>query len=324
MITHPLCILAQDAIGDTMDWDHLRIFLAVARAGQMLAAARQLGLDHATVGRRLGALEASLGSKLLERRTTGSELTAAGERLLAHAERVETEMLQAQAALGNVDLALAGTVRIGAPDGFGTYFLAPRLGRLAEDHPALSIQLAPLPRSFSLPKREVDIAVTLQRPGEGRLVARKLTDYTLGVYASRDYLARTGSVNAVTDVAGRLLVTYVPDLVYSPALDYFEVFREVEARRLECASVVGQMEAVRAGSGIGILHDYAALEHPELVRLLPALTFRRAYWLVTHADVRDLRRIRMVEDFIVRAVRDARTGFTQDMPPREEGRAAHA
>lgn len=293
-----------------MDWDHLRIFLAVARAGQMLAAARQLGLDHATVGRRLGALEASLGSKLLERRTTGSELTPAGERLLAHAERIETEMLQAQAALGNVDLALAGTVRIGAPDGFGTYFLAPRLGRLAEDHPGLSIQLAPLPRSFSLPKREVDIAVTLQRPSEGRLVARKLTDYTLGVYAARDYLARTGPIGTLRDVTGRLIVTYVPDLVYSPALDYFEVFREVEARRMECASVVGQMEAVRAGGGIGILHDYAALAHPELVRLLPELSFRRSYWLVTHADIRDLRRIRTVEDFIAGAVRTARAGFT--------------
>ncbi|MCS0495178.1 LysR family transcriptional regulator [Ancylobacter sp. MQZ15Z-1] len=292
-----------------MDWDHLRIFLAVARAGQMLAAARQLGLDHATVGRRLGALEASLGAKLLERRTTGSELTPAGERLLVHAERVETQMLQAQAALGNVDLALAGTVRIGAPDGFGTYFLASRLGRLAEEHPGLTIQLAPLPRSFSLPKREVDIAVTLQRPAEGRLVARKLTDYSLSVYASRDYLARTGPIDRLADLNGRLLVTYVADLVYSPALDYFEALREIEARRLECASVVGQMEAVRAGAGVGILHDYAARGHEELVPLLPELSFRRAYWLVTHADIHELRRIREVEGFIVAAVRETRHLF---------------
>ncbi|MFT0859966.1 LysR family transcriptional regulator [Ancylobacter sp. G4_0304] len=292
-----------------MDWDHLRIFLAVARAGQMLAAARQLGLDHATVGRRLAALEDGLATRLIERRTTGSVLTPAGERLLVHAERVETEMLQAQSALGNVDLALAGTVRVGAPDGFGSYFLAPRLGALAEAHGGLTIQLAPLPRSFSLPKREVDIAVTLQRPSEGRLIARKLTDYSLGVYASRDYLARTGPVDSVAALRDRLLVTYVSDLVYSPALDYFEAFREVEARRLECASVVGQMEAVRAGAGVGILHDYAARGHDELVRLLPELSFRRAYWLVTHADIHDLRRIREVETFIVEAVRAARGLF---------------
>jgi DNA-binding transcriptional LysR family regulator len=299
-----------------LDWDHLRVFLAVARAGQMLAAARQLGLDHATVGRRLGTLEASLGTKLLERRTTGSELTPAGEKLLAHAERIETEMLQVQSAIGNVDLALTGTVRIGAPDGFGTYFLAPRLGVLADRNPGLTIQLAPLPRSFSLPKREVDIAVTLQRPSEGRLIARKLTDYSLGIYAARDYLDRTGPIEQLSALTGRVLVTYVPDLVYSPALDYFEAFREVEARRLECASVVGQMEAVRAGAGVGILHDYAARRHPELVRLLPEHSYRRSYWLVIHADIHDLRRIKEVEGFIVEAVREAR-GLFVDMPSGE-------
>lgn len=292
-----------------LDWDHLRVFLAVARAGQMLAAARQLGLDHATVGRRLGALEVGLGTKLLERRTTGCELTPAGERLLGHAERIETEMLQAQSAIGNVDLALTGTVRIGAPDGFGTYFLAPRLGVLADRNPGLTIQLAPLPRSFSLPKREVDIAVTLQRPSEGRLIARKLTDYSLGIYAARDYLDRTGPIGHLTALTGRVLVTYVPDLVYSPALDYFEAFRELDARRLECASVVGQMEAVRAGAGVGILHDYAARRHPELVKLLPEHSYRRSYWLVTHADIHDLRRIKEVEGFIVDAVREARGLF---------------
>ncbi|HEY9212870.1 MAG TPA: LysR family transcriptional regulator [Ancylobacter sp.] len=294
-----------------LDWDHLRVFLAVARAGQMLAAARQLGLDHATVGRRLGALEAGLGTKLLERRTTGSELTPAGERLLGHAERIETEMLQAQSAIGNVDLALAGTVRIGAPDGFGTYFLAPRLGVLADRNLGLTIQLAPLPRSFSLPKREVDIAVTLQRPSEGRLIARKLTDYSLGIYAARAYLDRTGPIDRLDELNNRVLVTYVPDLVYSPALDYFEAFRDLDARRLECASVVGQMEAVRAGAGVGILHDYAAERHPELVRLLPQQSYRRSYWLVTHADIHDLRRIKEVEGFIVDAVREARGLFVR-------------
>ncbi|MDR6952468.1 DNA-binding transcriptional LysR family regulator [Ancylobacter sp. 3268] len=295
-----------------MDWDHLRVFLAVARAGQMLAAARQLGLDHATVGRRIGALETGLGAKLIARRTTGSALTPAGERLLEHAEKIETELLQAQSALGNANLALSGTVRIGAPDGFGVYFLAPRLGELAERYPGLTIQLAPLPRSFSLPKREVDIAVTLQRPHEGRLVARKLTDYSLGIYAASDYLERTGPIGHLTALTGRTLVTYVEDLLYSPALDYFETFRAIEARRIECASVVGQMEAVRAGAGVGILHDYAAQRHSELVKLLPEHSFRRSYWLVAHADVHELRRIREVESFIVEAVRAARAGFVAE------------
>ncbi|HSI42056.1 MAG TPA: LysR family transcriptional regulator [Xanthobacteraceae bacterium] len=295
-----------------MDWDHVRVFLAIARAGQMLAAGRQLGLDHATVGRRLSALEAALNATLVERRTTGCGLTPAGEKLMVHAERMESEMLQAQADLANVNLALTGTVRIGAPDGFGTYFLAPRLGALVERHAGLTVQLAPLPRSFSLPKREVDIAITLQLPAEGRLVARRLTDYTLGVYAARSYLDRHAAVRRIGDLAGHTLVTYVRDLLYSPALDYFEAFRDIEARRLECASVVGQMEAVRAGAGVGILHDYAALPHPDLVRLLPDVNFRRAYWIVVHADIHPLRRIREVEGFIVDAVLAERGRFVID------------
>src|SRR4051812_35810752 len=98
------------------DWDLARVFLGVARAGQLLGAARQLGLDHATVSRRVNALEAALGVKLLERRTTGVVPTSAGEAFLATAERMESEMLQAQAALSGLDVAVGGEVRIGAPD----------------------------------------------------------------------------------------------------------------------------------------------------------------------------------------------------------------
>ncbi len=132
-----------------MDWDNARVFLAAARAGQFLAAARALGVDHATVARRVGALESKLGARLFDRRTTGCVLTAAGERFMAAAERIEAEMLRAQSEISTDD-AIAGTVRIGAPDGFGTFFLAGRLGRFAAAHPRLTLQLAPMPRVFSL------------------------------------------------------------------------------------------------------------------------------------------------------------------------------
>ncbi len=169
---------------------------------------------------------------------------------------------------------------MGAPDGFGTYFLAPELGRLAEQHPNLTLQLVALPRIFSLSKREADIAVTLEQPTEGRLVSRKLTDYRLRLYASQDYLDRHGTVSDPSGLAGRLFVTYVRDLVYSPVLDYFGSLERHGPRRYEVASVVAQLEAVRAGIGIGILHDYAARLHPELQLVLPAISFVRAYWLV--------------------------------------------
>src|SRR5690606_55899 len=166
---------------DNVNWDDVRIFLAVARAGQFLGAARRLGLNHATVSRRIAALEASLGARLFRRLTTGSELTAAGERLLEVAARVEAEMIAARSQVVGDSEEVAGTVRIGAPDGFGVAFLAPRLGPLSATHPQLRIQLVPVPRSFSLSRREADIAITVERPTEGRLVAHKLVDYSLGL-----------------------------------------------------------------------------------------------------------------------------------------------
>ncbi|MFS8038598.1 LysR family transcriptional regulator [Xanthobacter sp. AM11] len=291
-----------------MNWDHVRIFLAVARDGQMLSAARSLGLDHATVTRRLNALEATLGAKMFARRPTGCTLTAEGERLLPGAERMETEMLRAQELL-KAAARIDGTVRIGAPDAFGTYFLASRLPRLVERHAGLVLQLVPLPRTFSLSRREADIAVVLDQPQEGRLYGRKLTDYTLGVYAARAYLERTGPVRAAADLADRTVVTYVDDLAYSSGLDYAGAVAKGAGRRFECASAVGQFEAVRAGAGIGVLHDYAAAAHEDLVRILPQVRFERSYWLVVHADMHGLKRITETERFIVDEVKAVRARF---------------
>lgn len=130
----------------------------------------------------------------------------------------------------------------------GNYFLAAELSALALRHPALTIQLVPLPRTFSLSRREADIAVTLERPTEGRLIVRKLTDYTLGLYASPTYLNETGAIACEDDLADRLYVTHVDDFVYSRALDYAATVGRLMTHRFECGSVVGQFEAVRQGT----------------------------------------------------------------------------
>ncbi|HLM39797.1 MAG TPA: LysR family transcriptional regulator [Microvirga sp.] len=294
---------------NAFDWDDLRFFLAVARAGRLTAAARQLEADHTTVSRRISALEGALRAKLFERKPQGYSLTEQGERLLGLAEGMETQALAVASQVGGADLALSGTVRIGAPDGIGTYFLAPELGALAERHPDLTLQLVALPRTFSLSRREADIAITLEQPTEGRLVSRKLTDYRLRLYASRDYLARHGPMADLADLSGRTLVTYVADLIYSPVLDYFSGLEKYTARRYECASVVAELEAVRAGVGVGILHDYAVRQFPELQAVLPEVSYLRTYWLVTHADVRNLRRVEEVYSFILSRVRANRGLF---------------
>ncbi|WP_105438911.1 LysR family transcriptional regulator [Neorhizobium sp. T25_13] len=281
-----------------MNWDDVRMFLAVARAGQILSASRRLGVNHATLGRRVTALEEDLRTRLIIRRTNGCELTAEGEVFFRAAERMETEMLAAQASTGRIDAAIAGTVRIGAPDGFGVSFLASRLGRLTRRHPELKLQLVPVPRSFSLSQREADIAITIERPEQGRLVSSKLTDYTLGLYASKTYLDQAGTPRTVEALKSHPRIGYVEDLIFSPSLNFTgEVMRDWDAS-FEISSAIGQTEAVRSGAGIGILHDYVARQYPELVRVLPETIIRRSYWTTYHETTRDLMRLRTVVEFL--------------------------
>ncbi|WP_298957734.1 LysR family transcriptional regulator [uncultured Roseibium sp.] len=281
-----------------MNWDDIRIFLSVARTGQILAAARRLGLNHATVARRLSALEESLGVRMFDRSTSGCALTDAGSRFFEKAERMEAEALSAQADIENNTPEINGTVRIGAPDGFGVAFLAPRLGKLTEKHPGLTIQLVPVPRSFSLSRREADIAVTIDRPETGRLVASKLVDYALGLYASQAYAKINKLPCSPADLIAHDLIGYVEDLLYTPSLNYGSEFSGDWTSRFEIASALGQTEAVKAGAGIGILHDFIARADPGLVPVLPELKLRRAYWMVTHESSRPLRHIAAVQSFL--------------------------
>ncbi len=292
-----------------MNWDDVRIFLAVARAGQFLGAAKRLELNHATVSRRIAALEEALRAKLFRRLTTGSELTPAGERFLEIAERMEADMIAARSTLAGEGDDISGTVRIGAPDGFGVAFLARHLGELTATYRELTIQLVPVPRSFSLSRREADIVITVERPSEGRLVAGKLVDYTLGLFASRGYAQAHGLPRTVADLSNHTLIDYVPDLIVSPSLDYDAEFSPDWRSTFAISSALGQAEAVRAGAGIGILHTFIARTMPELLPVDIVRPIRRAYWLVYHETVRPLRRVQLVAGYITRAVERERALF---------------
>ena len=292
-----------------MDWDGVRIFLAVARAGQFLAGARRLNLDHATASRRISALEAALGAKLFDRRTTGARLTSAGERFLHAAEQMESAFLQAQAEISDVDVELTGDVRIGAPDGFSTFYLAEALGAFAERSPRVRLQLAPLPQLTPLARREVDIVIGLDKPESGRFVARKLTDYTLGIYGSAAYLSGRDLPAEVADLSRHRLIGYIEEYAFSSGLDYVRELFGNTPTHFECASAVTQFEALRAGVGLGIVHNFIAKRFSDLVRVLPDRQAARSYWIVTHEDNRGLGRIRAVHDHLVASVERDRKMF---------------
>lgn len=284
------------------DWDHARVFLAVVRSRQFLGAARALALDHATVARRIVSLEKSLGIKLLARSTSGVAPTPEGEQFMVAAEAMESLWLEAQAQLSRVRRAVVGTVRIGVPDGFGAFFLAPRLGNLAQVHPDLLLQLAPLQRSFSLSKREADLAILIERPRDGRLTARKLTDYGLGFYATPQYIISHGLPTTPDDLQRHVVVSSLPDLHYSEALNYYPPLFDAQQKRFEFAGVGAQFEAIKSGCGVGILHNYIARSHGGLIPILPSLRFRRTYHLVVHSDTRHIARVDEAYRFIVDSV----------------------
>jgi DNA-binding transcriptional LysR family regulator len=292
-----------------MNWDDARYFLAVARDGQMLGAARRLGVSQALLSRRIASLEASLGARLLDRTTRGCTLTGHGQVMFEAAERIEEAMLGVAGHVRQSAETVSGTIRIGAPDGFGSMFLAPKLQELHAAYPDLHIQLVPMPRSFSLSQREADIAVMIGRPERGRLRVRRLTDYSVGLYASRSYLKRAGIPVTPADLAGHTLVGYVEDLIYTPELQYAGEFLRDWRSNIEVSTATGQFEVVRAGGGIGMLHDFMAAGDPHLIRLLPGLSSRRTYWTVWHENMRAARRVNVVAEFLDKIAREGRNRF---------------
>lgn len=292
------------------NWNDLRPFLAVARQGRLTAAAARLGLDHTTVARRLSALEEHLGARLFDRSPQGYTLTAQGERLLPHAEGVESLTMRAVAELGDADQTLVGAVRIGAPEGFGSYIIAPLLGQLADQHPLLEIQLIAIPGVLSLSKREADIAVTLSAPREGRLLTRKLTDYRLSLYATPDYLESRAPIQERADLQAHRFVGYIGDLLYAPELDYMQA-PDVDIQvRLQSSNLIAQLQATLAGAGLCVLPDFIASQYPTLQKVLPqSVGLTRSLYLVTHVDLKNLARIRIVRDTIIGGVRRQRDRF---------------
>jgi DNA-binding transcriptional LysR family regulator len=281
------------------DWNDLRFFLAVARSGTISLAGRRTGTDHATVGRRITALETALGVQLFERNPRGYNLTRHGERLIATAETIEAEAVRLEEELAGRNQGLKGAIRISTLEGFGNFFLAARIGAFAAAHPGLSVELITIQQIIALSRREADIAITLAPPGTGRFLHERLTDYRLFVYGSRDYLARHPSIRTRQDLSGHPFTGYIDDLIFTRGLDYLsEIARNLRAR-LQNSSLHAQMEAAASGFGLCVLPAFIARTRPELTAVLPdEISLLRSYWMVVHADTAETAQVRLARRFI--------------------------
>lgn len=266
-----------------MDWDDLRVFLAVARSESLSGAGRRLQIDPATVGRRIARLEDAVGARLFSKTPQGYALTGEGGRLLTHAERAEAAMEGAVEAVSGPE-GLTGQIRIGAPDGCANYLLPQVLARICDANPGLEVQVVALPRVFNLSKREADMAIAVSRPEAGRLTVQKLTDYHLHLAASRAYLDSHRAIATPADLTGHRLIGYIPDMIFDKELDYLAEIG-ASSPALASNSVSVQLNFLRHGAGVGVVHDFALPAAPELIRIIPdQISLKRAFWLIRHVD----------------------------------------
>lgn len=274
-----------------LQWDDLKIFLAVARTESLSGAGRVLKVDPATVGRRIARLEESLGAPLFAKSPQGYAMTDAGQRLMTHAERAEAAMGAAVEELAGQAGALSGQIRIGAPDGCANFLLPQVCAAILIDNPDLEVQIVALPRVFNLSKREADMAIGVSPPAAGRLTVQKITDYKLHLAASRRYLRRHAPIKTLDDLQSHRMVGYIPDMIFDKELDYLTGIG-VEKVPLASNSVSVQFNWIRQGGGIGIVHDFAIPSAKGLIKVLPdQVSLTRSFYLIRHADDRRMDRL---------------------------------
>lgn len=286
-----------------MDWDDLRIFLAVARTESLSGAGRRLGMDASTVGRRIARLEQAIGAVLFAKTPQGYTLTPEGGRLVAPAEATEKAAAAAAEASRRETMGITGQLRIGAPDGCANYLLPQVAHAMCKAHPGLEVQIVALPRVVNLSKREADMAIAVSPPETGRLTVQRLADYHLHLAGHADYLNRHPTITSLEDLRGHRLIGYIPDMIFDRELDYLSE-TGAESAAISSNSVSVQMQAIRAGAGLGIVHDFAIPFAPGVRRVLTdQLSLTRSFWLLRHADDRASRRLTLLADELAQGIR---------------------
>ncbi|WP_461479065.1 LysR family transcriptional regulator [Pararhodobacter aggregans] len=285
------------------DWDDLKVFLAVARGESLSRAGRVLKLDAATVGRRVARLEAAFGARLFTRSPQGYVLTDEGARLIAPAEAIEAQMARAAEALAGPAEGISGQVRIGAPDGAANYLLPQVVARIVAANPGLEVQIVALPRVFSLTRREADMVIAVSKPEQGRVIATKITDYRLSLAASDAYLGSAPPLGSLADLPAHRVIGYIPDMIFDRELDYLADLG-VEQPPVASNSVSVQLNLIRQGAGVGVVHDFALPAAPGVRRVLTRdFGLTRAFHLIRHADDRRVPRIERFAEVLVAGLR---------------------
>lgn len=295
-----------------MDWDKLRIFHAVASAGSFTHAGQMLTLSQSAVSRQISALEDDLAIPLFQRHARGLTLTDEGELLYGAVGDVLTRLAQAEEALKNVQESPRGNLRITASQGFGTYWLIPRLNKFLGEFPEVEMHLVFEDRELDLAQREADLALRMRAPVQADLIQRKLFSVHYHIYGTADYLERHGTPSCFDDLINHRLIAYgetaapeIREVNWLIASTRRFVRTGNTGHTLRINNFPGILHAVEDGMGLAAIPDYVAATLPHLVRVLPECegpTFD--LHLVYCEAMRHSKRVAAFRDFLVREARD--------------------
>ena len=298
-------------------WRDLRTVLAVARKGSLSAAARQLGISHATVFRHVNQIEAKLEVKLFERGRDGYNLTAAGEAMADLAEKFDSDLMVLERQLLGQELQPRGLVRITTTDTLLINFLSPIFTDLQKTYPEIELEINFSNELVNLNRRDADIAIRPSKDTPDNMVGRKLADIRVGIYGSvkeHQYLLERQPGGALEiDFEGFDRLKGLNWIGPDESLAHLHIYKWLHDKglysrvRTKYNSLLAVADAVRNGGGVAVLPCFMAAIDPTLLALKSPLDgFDNELWLLTHPDLRKVGRIRACMDFLAKAISQKR------------------
>lgn len=292
-----------------MDWDKLRIFHAVADAGSLTHAGETLHLSQSAVSRQIRSLEESLGTTLFHRHARGLILTEQGEHLFDATSAMARKLDSASARIRDNEENVLGELKVTTAVGFGTLWLAPRLGKLYEKYPDLKIDLILEERVLDLPMREADVAIRMKEPSQSDLIRRRLLNIRMRLYATQEYLDQSGTPQGIGDLSAHRLISQKAEQpqVAAGAKLIQHILAQNITSTLTVNNYFGVLQGVLANVGIGVLPDYLTADNPELVRVLPDIESGEVpVFLAYPEELRQTRRVGVFRDFVLSEIQSYR------------------
>ena len=280
------------------DWNDLRYLLAIARAGTLAGAARDLGVEHTTVGRRLTALEAALATRLFVRGPDGFTPTRAGLEILPIVEEMAARAETIVRRVSAEDERIEGVVRLTTSEALSGYFVR-QFGVLQQRHPALVVEILSGNRAFDLLRGEADVAVRVRPDTEPGLIAKKVGRAGWSLYASPAYLERKGAPASPDDLSGHDVVGFDKSLEAVPGAEWLNQHVAGTRPVMRANSIVAAVNAAIVGMGLAVLPCFLADGEADLRRLTPLVLGERPVYLVVHPDMARVARVRAVMDFVI-------------------------